>query len=83
MTSDDLPPSYEEAMGLLANQGAAFSGATQPSNQRRAPAASSQKEETASATEGGVSTAPPDSGNLYYMDFIPSLDFRRKPEVFT
>ena len=71
----ELPPSYEEAMGMLANHGGASSQAANhmPGNlaNQRQP-----------GNQNPIAVATPGGGNLYYLDFIPHLDFQRTTETF-
>ena len=80
---EEPPPSYEEALGMMFNHSGASTGAatnhtppSQPTANQRPPRARRTN------SQEPIATASPDSGNLYYLDFIPHMDFRQPTETF-
>ncbi len=70
------PPSYDEVMGIATNWGQpGFAASVLPTNGTPpCPAAD--------PSEAAVTTASPDGGNLFYMDFIPKIKLTEDPEMF-
>ena len=76
------PPSYEEVLGMMFNQPGAYTPAVNHASASH-PAANQRPPWThRTNSQEPIAMAAPGSGNLYYLDFIPHMDFRQPTETF-
>ena len=79
---EEPPPSYEEVLSIMFNQPGASTAAanhappSHPATNQRPPGTHRTNSQEL------IATASPGSGNLFYLDFIPHMDFRQPTETF-